>query len=380
MKIITRTKLNIGIALISCLTLLQSCATKPPLKSFEKPRIESAMIKAMQWQEKNFKYGKGPTDWTNGAFYTGIMRAHLATQNTVFEDAIINMGRKNEWKTYDRYFHADDIAISASYIYLKKNGNREVNLEATDAWIYYHLNKPHDWKVGIGSAEQKILWWWCDALFMAPPVLVNYSNLKKDSHYLDEMHKYYMQTYEYLFDKDEKLFYRDNRFFIKGDPSDKLERNGKKVFWSRGNGWVLAGLALILDDMPKNYVHRPFYENLFKTMSARILALQPSDGLWRTSLLDPDSFMHGEASGSGFHTFALAWGINQGILSKENYLPSVLKAWTALEKCQQENGMIGWVQAIGFDPKPADKDSWFNFGTGAFLLAGSEMLKMKLDK
>ena len=90
--------------------------------------------------------------------------------------------------------------------------------------------------------------------------------------------------------------------------------------------------------------------------------------------------MHGEASGSGFHTFALAWGINQGILSKENYLPSVLKAWTALEKCQQENGMIGWVQAIGFDPKPADKDSWFNFGTGAFLLAGSEMLKMKLDK
>jgi rhamnogalacturonyl hydrolase YesR len=377
MKIITRTKIIIGIAIISSFIILQSCTTKPPIKNTEKIRIESAMVKAMQWQEKNLKYGKGPTDWTNGAFYTGIMRAHLATQNAIFEEAMIKMGRQNEWKTYERYFHADDIAIAAAYIYLKKNGNKEVNLESTETWINDHLYKPHDWKIGKGDAEQKLLWWWCDALFMAPPVLVNYSNLKKDSKYIDEMHKYYVQTYEYLFDKDEKLFYRDNRFFIKGDASDKREPNGNKVFWSRGNGWVLAGLALILDDMPKNYVHRPFYENLFKTMAAKIKDLQPNDGLWRTSLLHPEGFIHGEASGSGFHTFALSWGINQGILSKKDYYTTVIKAWTALEKCQQKNGMVGWVQAIGFDPKPADKDSWFNFGTGAFLLAGSEMLKMK---
>jgi unsaturated rhamnogalacturonyl hydrolase len=361
---------------LGTLLVLQSCKTQAPSKSVNAAQIETAMVQAMQWQELNPKYGKGPTDWTNGAYYTGVMRAHKATQNPVFEKAMIDMGKRLNWKTHDRFFHADDVAISAAYIYLTKLGNKEVNLAPTDTWIKEHLYSPQDWKEGKGNSEQKMLWWWCDALFMAPPVLVNYASLKNDPKYLDEMHKYYSQTYEYLFDKEEKLFYRDNRFFIKGEATDKREPNGKKIFWSRGNGWVIAGLALILDDMPKNYVHRPFYENLYKTMAARIKGLQPADGLWRTSLLHPEGFEHGEASGSGFHTFALAWGINKGLLPKNTYQPVVEKAWKALAECQKPDGMVGWVQAIGFDPKPADKDSWFNFGTGAFLLAGSEMLKM----
>jgi unsaturated rhamnogalacturonyl hydrolase len=368
---------KLGLLVLGSLITLQSCTTKAPTKTPEKIQIETSMVKAMQWQEQHEKFGKGPTDWTNGAYYTGVMRAHMATKNPLFEKAMVDMGRRLKWKTHDRYFHADDIAISAAYIYLKKLGNKEVDLGPTDAWINDHLNKPHDWKEGKGNSEQKMLWWWCDALFMAPPVLVNYATLKNDNTYLDEMDNYYQQTYAYLFDKDENLFYRDNRFFITGESSDKLEPNGKKVFWSRGNGWVLAGLALILDDMPKNYKHRPFYENLYKTMAARIKELQPQDGLWRTSLLNPEGFEHGEASGSGFYTFALAWGVNQGLLQKETYKPVVEKAWKALANCQQPNGMVGWVQTIGFDPKPADKDSWFNFGTGAFLLAGSEIIKMK---
>ncbi|SOE20065.1 Rhamnogalacturonyl hydrolase YesR [Spirosomataceae bacterium TFI 002] len=357
--------------------ILQSCSTKAPSSSSKSNEIETAMVKAMQWQEQNEKYGKGPTDWTNGAYYTGVMRAHKATSNPLFEKAMIDMGKRNEWKTHDRFFHADDIVISAAYLHLKNLGNKEVNLDATDKWIHEHLYEPQDWKVGKGNAEQKILWWWCDALFMAPPVLVTYSNMKNDTKYLDEMHKYYMESYNYLFDKDESLFYRDNRFFIKGEATDRREPNGEKIFWSRGNGWVLAGLALILDDMPKSYEHRPFYVNLYKTMAARIKELQPEDGLWRTSLLNPDGFEYGEASGSGFYTFALAWGLNNGILDKKAYQPTVDKAWKALAQCQQENGKVGWVQTIGYDPKPADKDSWFNFGTGAFLLAGSEMIKMK---
>jgi len=112
-------------------------------------------------------------------------------------------------------------------------------------------------------------------------------------------------------------------------------------------------------------------------MAARVKELQPSDGLWRTSLLSPESFTHGEASGSGFFTFGLAWGINNGLLEAKTYKPAVEKSWKALQGCQQESGKIGWVQNIGYDPKPADKDSWQNFGTGAFLMAGSEMLKLK---
>ena len=127
--------------------------------------------------------------------------------------------------------------------------------------------------------------------------------------------------------------------------------------------------------MPKDYKHRDFYVNLYKEMAAKLLSIQSEDGLWRTSLLSPDSYNHGEVSGSGFHTFALAWGINNGLVDKK-HAPAVKKAWKALAACQHEDGRVGWVQNIGASPEPASADSWQNFGTGAFLMAGSEVLKL----
>lgn len=343
----------------------------------EQSHIEASMVKALEWQEAHPIFAAAPTDWTNGAYYTGVVKAHQATDNQIFLAALKNMGYKNAWKPFDRFYHADDIAISYSYLYINTTRSGLVDLEPTDTFIQKHLFEPHAWKAGKTDTNQQTLWWWCDALFMAPPVLTSYAKLKNDDSYLDEMHKYYMETYHLLYDKEEHLFARDLRFVWTSAPTDRKGENGKKVFWSRGNGWVLGGLALILEDMPQDYKHRPFYENLFKDMALKIKRIQDEDGLWRTSLLSPETYNHGETSGSGFFTFAMAWGINNGLLSKAEFGPSVLKAWRALETCQQLNGMVGWVQNIGFDPRAADADSWQNYGTGAFLLAGSEVLKMK---
>jgi len=346
---------------------------------FDKSKIEASMIKALEWQEAHPIFAESPTDWTAGAYYTGVARAHAATKNLIYEAALKNQGYHNNWQTYKRVFHADDVAISYSYIYLDMTFKRKdfVNLKPTEDFLKAHLYDPNPWKEGPSSDKsQKILWWWCDALFMAPPVINLYAKLTKDESYLDAMDKYYMETYNNLYDKEEHLFARDLRFVWTGSEKDRKEPNGKKIFWSRGNGWVIAGLALILDDMPKDYKNRAFYENLYKDLAARILELQPKDGLWRTSLLCPETYNHGEVSGSGFYTFALAWGINNGILDKSEYMPAVKKAWNAMTQCQQENGMIGWVQNIGAFPEPANKDSWQNFGTGAYLMAGSEVLKM----
>ncbi len=337
--------------------------------------IKESMVKAMKWQEAHPIHAKAPTDWTNGAYYTGVARAHAATQDKVYTDVLMQMGKRNAWQPWNRFYHADDLAICYSYIYLQSIGAKGVDLQPTDSIIQDHLFKPHEWREGIKGKEN--LWWWCDALFMAPPVLTTYAKLKNDKSYLDEMHTYFMQTYDLLYDKKENLFARDSRFVWEGDSTDVKEKNGNKVFWSRGNGWVIGGLALMLEDMPADYQHRPFYEKLFKEMAVRIKGLQQPDGLWRTSLLSPESFNHGEVSGSGFHTFALAWGVNTGLLDKAEYNPVVLKAWTALAACQQSDGKVGWVQNIGFDPQPATKDTWQNYGTGAFLLAASEVLKLK---
>jgi rhamnogalacturonyl hydrolase YesR len=365
---------------------LQGC------KVFQKGAItksattQQAMLKAMQWQEANPIFTKAPTDWTNGAYYVGVVKAHEATKSKEYLGALQAMAIRNNWKPWERFYHADDMNICYSYLYLNTLGEANVDLAPTSTIIKDHLYKPYPWKNGEtanlkGNKEteikEKILWWWCDALFMAPPVIINYSKQMKDPSYLKEMDKYYAESYELLYDKKAHLFSRDARFLLTGKVNDIKEKNGEKVFWSRGNGWVLAGLALMLTDLPKDYPTRKFYENLFIEMAEKIKILQPTDGLWRTSLLSPESFDHGEVSGSGFFTYALAWGINNGILNKASFTPVVLKAWKAILACQQENGKVGWVQNIGANPMPASVNSWQNFGTGAFLMAGSEILKLK---
>jgi rhamnogalacturonyl hydrolase YesR len=348
---------------------------------FDKAKIKTSMIEALEWQEAHPIFAIAPTDWTAGAYYTGVVRAHKATKDQIYMAALKNQGYHNNWQTYKRLHHADDVAISYSYLYIDMVDGRKdfVDLEPTKKFLDAHLYEDDNWKAGTDKSKEgkTILWWWCDALFMAPPVLNLYALHTKQPQYLDEMHKFYTQAYTKLYDKEENLFARDKRFVWTGSEKDNKEPNGKKIFWSRGNGWVISGLALILDDMPKEYEHRAFYENLYKELAARILELQPEDGLWRTSLLSPESYEHGEVSGSGFFTFALAWGINNGLLEKSKYLPAVKKAWTALAECQHEDGMIGWVQNIGAFPEPASYDSWQNFGTGAYLMAGSEILKLE---
>lgn len=372
--------------LLGFIIIIQSCVVfKKPLVINNNDNIQEAMLKALKWQEQNPIFAKAPTDWTNGAYYLGVVKAHESTKNSEYLDALRFMAIRNQWKPWERFYHADDMNICYSYLYLKSLNEKNVNLKPTVTIINEHLFKDHPWKNGKNEDskgnnepnEKKTLWWWCDALFMAPPVLVSYANVMKDESVLIEMDKFYKLSYELLYDKKQHLFSRDERFLWTGKLNDMKEKNGKKIFWSRGNGWVLAGLALILNELPKNYSNRLFYENLFKDMAEKIKNIQPSDGLWRTSLLSPETFKHGEVSGSGFFTFALAWGINNGLLNESEYKPVVFKAWNALTSCQKNDGKIGWVQNIGANPMPANSESWQNFGTGSFLMAGSEILKLK---
>lgn len=362
----------------TALILFLVCSTLFAQNTLDKVQIEKAMVKALEWQEAHPIFALAPTDWTNGAYYVGVSKAHEATKNPIFLAALKTMGYYNEWKPLYRTYHADDVAISYMYLYANATRKNLVDLEPTKEFLDTHLYEPNPWKDGTDKKkEKKILWWWCDALFMAPPVITVYAKQTGEQKYLDAMHKYYMETYDLLYDKEEKLFARDTRYQWGVNEKNLKEPNGKKIFWARGNGWVLGGLALVLSDLPEDYQHHDFYVNLYKEMAARIKDLQHEDGLWRTSLLSPESWNHGEVSASGFYTFALAWGINNELLDKAEYAPAVKKAWKELTACQHDNGMVGWVQDIGADPQPATADSWQNYGTGAFLLAGSELLKLE---
>ncbi len=162
---------------------------------------------------------------------------------------------------------------------------------------------------------------------------------------------------------------------------EKKEKNGKKVFWSRGNGWVFAGLARVLDNMPKNYPGRKRFEKLFKDMAATIASIQQPDGSWHASLLDPENYPVKEMSGTGFYTYGLLWGLNNKLLDKKTYWPVVQKAWTALNEAVHPDGMFGFIQPIGAAPGTnVNENSTEIYGVGAFLLTGSELYKYTAGK
>ena len=348
-----------------------SAYLNPYIDVFHKNYIKNTMIQVTDWQLKHPLHA--PTDWTNGAFYTGVVAAYETTQSQTILDSLMAMGERNRWQTHNRFDHADDIVISQTYIDLYRLKNDKRMIQATlDSVAKLQTTK------GNEATKHGITWWWCDALFMAPPTLAKLGTTLKAPQYFALNDSLYQQCYDLLYDKNDHLFYRDDRYLLNDKGEGLHEGNGQKVFWSRGNGWVVAGLVRLLNELPVNYPKRPFYEQLFKEMMAKIQSLQQADGMWRASLLDPMAYPGGEGSGSGFFCYAMAWGINNGLLDKAQYTPSVKKAWKGINTLVSPEGRYGWVQPIGADPRRNfSADSWEVFGSGAYLLAGSEVIKMQ---
>tara|TARA_R110000764_G_scaffold90598_4_gene172998 strand:- start:3194 stop:4303 length:1110 start_codon:yes stop_codon:yes gene_type:complete len=352
------------------LLLIPIVANAQDDKVFSKKFIEKSMNKAALWQLKNPKHALN--DWTNAAFYAGIFAAYETTGSDRLYKSLLNMGEANKWMPGERWFHADDHAIGQTYIdlYRMEHDNKMIQplIETLDRF----MTTPFPAK-----GKEKIAWWWCDALFMAPPTFVKLGVTLGEDKYLELNDSLFQETYDLLWDTEEDLFARDLDYVWRSEKEIRKESNGEKIFWSRGNGWVMGGLVKIIKELPVDYPQRDFYLSVYKKMASKIHSLQQNDGLWRSSLLDPDEYPGGEASGSGFFIYALAWGINNEVLSKEKYLPVVREGWKALCSLQKRNGMIGWVQPIGADPRKNFSDnSWEVYGTGAFLLAGSEMIKL----
>jgi beta-galactosidase len=303
-------------------------------------------------------------DWTNAAFYTGIMAHWQTTGEQKYLDQMIAFAEEVNWMPGKRLLHADDHVIGQMYaeIYLYDNTKANITpiIETFDTIMSMSLHG-------------KDLWWWCDALYMAPPTLTRLYKITGDKKYLDFMDNLWWESTDFLFDPEEKLYYRDDRYRIKSDGSGRREKNGKKVFWGRGNGWVMGGLVRVLQDLPHDYPSRPRYEALFKEMASRIVEFQGGDGLWHTSLLNPEG--HGESSGTAFYTYALAWGVNKGLLCNEIYMPYALRGWHGLTNIVHPSGKLGWTQQIGHGPAEIHEDMWEVYGAGAFLLAGSEIIK-----
>jgi rhamnogalacturonyl hydrolase YesR len=336
--------------------------------------VLAAMQRVADWQLANPSAHK-PTDWTQGAGCAGFMALAGISGDAKYRDAMLALGETNDWKLGARFYDADDYCIGQTWaeLYLLYRAPKMIAplREKFDA-ILAQPSAVQTLEFTNPQSKARENWSWCDSLFMGPPAWARLYAATGDEKYLDFAVTNWWRTADFLYDQDEHLFFRDSTYF------KKTEANGKKVFWSRGNGWVIAGLVRVLQFLPMNHPDRPRFEKLFKDMSAKILTCQQADGLWRASLLDPESYPLKETSGSGFYTYALAWGVNQGLLDRAQFEPAVRKAWAALVGCVDADGKLTHVQPIGADPKKFAEDSTEVYGVGAFLLAGSEVYRMSV--
>jgi unsaturated rhamnogalacturonyl hydrolase len=327
--------------------------------------ILKAMIKVADWQLTHAE-GRYNIQWTYAALYDGMLAASKATGDSRYHDRVLQVANDNHWRLGPRQEHADDHAVGLSYLmfYAEKQDQERIG----------PTREGMDWLLARQDDPAKNLWWWCDALYMAPPVLAQLSTATGDKHYLDFMDHEWWMTSKALYEPTEHLYFRDDRFLT------MHETNGQKIFWSRGNGWVLAGLALVLERMPATYRDRDKFVQQYKDMAERIAGLQQPDGLWRASLLDPGSYPNPEISGSAFFTYAMAWGINHGVLDRKKYLPVVTKSWAGMLGHVYESGRLGNIQPIGGEPGKFKPSSSFVYGVGAFLMAGSELSELSQKK
>lgn len=358
------------------------------------------IIDKVNTYQLNHPWRERDDNWIRGTYYTGVMACYLATRDQKLLNQCDAWGEKLEWQipTLKPEQKASGVNLLTcgqtwmqSYMVNKKREKISP--------IIAHLENPE-----IRNPVSNPLYWYfeggrryVDGLFTGPPALAMLAKITGDKKYLDWMDACFWDVYGALYDYDIGLFYRDVRF-RKGYSGEIAKRyqlpdsisykdarttyvnqetkQGKKVVWSRGNGWAFAGIARILTYLPKEHANYERYKAVFLRMADALKDCQQSDGFWYPNLANPQDYGTKESSGTGFFTYGLAWGINNGILSKDDYVPVVTKSWQALVSVVSEEGKVQWGQLVGAGPYKVLQEDSHEYVTGTFLLAASEMYKL----
>ena len=319
--------------------------------------------------------------WDNAAYHTGNMEVYKLMHDPQMLDYSIRWAEHNQWKgatetdpakwKYRNYGEGQDYVLFGDWqicfqtyidLYHLQPDERKV-ARAKEVMRYEADSKENDY------------WWWADALYMVMPVMTKMYKLTGDTRYLRKLYENILFSDSIMLDKETGIYFRDGKYVY---PKHKTA-SGKKDFWARGDGWVLAGLAKVLQDMPETYVRQPFFVEKYVNLARGVKKLQQPQGYWTRSMMDPEQAPGPETSGTAFFCYGLLWGVNNGYLSKKEFGTTIEKAWNYLTTVAlQEDGRIGYVQPIGERAIPGQKvdaNSQANFGVGAFLLAACEYIR-----
>jgi unsaturated rhamnogalacturonyl hydrolase len=329
--------------------------------------VEKAMRRVADWQlARSEPYFD--RIWTWSVLYSGFMAASESLGDAKYRDAMERMGRRYDWQLRSHLPDADDESVGQTYLELYLLKKDPAMLAPLKTELDALLAAP---RVAKNPGPNKpIVWWWCDALFMGPAVWARMYAATGERKYITYLDEEWAKTSELLYDKKDHLYARDITY------RTKTEKNGKRMYWSRGEGWVMGGLVRTLQYLPKDDPARKRYQTELREMAASVSALQGADGLWRAGMLDPESYAEPEISGSALMTYGLAWGVNEGLLDAKLYRPVIEKAWAGMLKHIYADGRLGCIQQTGAEPAPFKPTASYTYGVGGFLLAATEVKRM----
>ncbi|HEX4004551.1 MAG TPA: glycoside hydrolase family 88 protein [Acidobacteriaceae bacterium] len=333
--------------------------------------VRAAMRKVADWELAQSQPYFDRT-WTWSVLYTGFMAASQTLRDPRYEEAMAGMAEKFAFQLRSEHPNADDQSVAQTYLELDLMKPAAMKVDPTRTALDGLLAGG---AAAIPKNQAQIPWWWCDALFMAPPVWTRMYAITHEQKYLDYVDKHWRETSDLLYDPQRHFYYRDVTFLHAKDA------RGNPVFWSRGNGWVMGGIARTLEFMPKDRPDRGWYETQLREMAAAVATVQdPQTGLWHSDLLDATDYPQPETSGSALIAFALAWGVNNGVLDRATYQPVIAKAWRGLVAQIYADGQLGNIQQTGAAPGHYLPASSYTYGVGGFLLAGAQVEELSSGK
>ncbi|HTW79464.1 MAG TPA: glycoside hydrolase family 88 protein [Terracidiphilus sp.] len=338
--------------------------------SLSEAAVNAAARKVADWELKRAEPYLDQS-WTWSVLDTGFMAASRELHDPRYSNAMLAMAERFHWELGaedpQEYGSPDnnDQALGQTYLELYFLDPKPEKIAPTrkglDGLIGGTMPKAPD-------DQFAIWWWWCDSLFMAPGIWTRMGAATHDTRYLDYLHKRWQETSNALYDPKYHLYYRDKSWMAKKD------RAGQPVFWSRGNGWVIGGLARALEYMPKDYPDYGQFAKQMREMAGELASIQDrNDGLWHSDLLDPGDYPQPEISGSALITFGLAWGVNHGVLDRSTYTPVIARAWRGMVNEIYADGRLGNIQQTDGKPDYYLPASSYNFGVGGFLLAAEQV-------
>lgn len=366
---------------LALITTASACCSVNDRSMPSHGEVKALIIKVNDyWQNSNPEHGRA--FWDNAAYHTGNIAAYKTTGIDRYLEYSRQWAEQNQWMGATstkpnewKYSYGE----SQEYVLF---GDWQICFQ-TYIDLYNLVGDPKEEMIArakeVMTYQMKTdtvdYWWWADGLYMVMPVMTKLYQLTGDEQYLDKLHEYYTFAKSIMYDEETGLFFRDAKYVW---PKHK-SLNEMKDFWARGDGWVFAGLAKVLQDMPEDHEHYDVFLKDYNLMAATLKTIQQPQGYWTRSMMDPEHAPGPETSGTAFFTYGFLWGINNNILNRDEYLPTVKKSWKYLtQTALQEDGSVGYVQPIGERAIPGqvvDQNSTSNFGTGAFLLAASEMYR-----